>query len=519
MSSGARARVARSNRGYSIAPMEAGDDHMHRGQGNQEEDLQAPTNGLNINGTLVSSISGPVSFCYLKPNKTVYEKGNARYFPLIIMFGDTHRKMTGICEQCVCSVKYKSCCYALDDPSFLGLLDTLADNKHPVDFYTETFLAGTGIGFTGGTMETLTTGKMLSCYQKRLRDTKFYKDNCPTRNIRWHAGDVRQAFNMGKIFANLNNKFSTSMSNDIGVDMSYIKLSENYDIDTTIITKYMTRNYIESIFSASRRFLAFSNEDRYTICQNQECKSLNVNLGLFCVHCGKKYPDDIFSRIDAANNLFSMTPLKSVDGFYTFLNDNLFTPTGIDFTKFSDALFSLMTVENSLIAKQISKQNYPPFRDIKMWSNMFASSLDASPDELPIAWDIITPLNTSNLSKFRRYQISYYALENITLRFLDIYTISRIFKKPDDGIRSSLSFGFFGDLHAINISKQIRSMGYDIVYSKDRDPDSSKNYDNDEYAVKNKFRCITIEKDINLTEDLRVHNEAIDSEGDSKNVK
>jgi len=431
------------------------------------------------------------------------------------MFGDLHRKMTGICEQCVCSVK--SCCYALDDPSFLGLLDTLADNKHPVDFYTETFLAGTGIDFEGGTMGTLTTGKMLSCYQRRLRDTKFYKDNCPTQNIRWHAGDVRQAFNMGKIYANFNKNFSNSMSNDVGVDISYIKLSEKYkDIDTTISTKYMTRNYIESIFYISGKFLAFSNEDRYIVCQR--CQSLNVYLDRFCLRCREKYPDDIFSRIGVANKLFSVTPWKSVDGFYNFLNDNLFTPTGIDLTKFADALFSLLTVENSLIAKQISKQNYPPFRDVKMWSNMFTSSLELD-SELQTAWDIITPLDTSNLSKFRRYQISYLVLENISLRFLDIYTISRVFKKPDDGIRSSLSFGFFGDMHARNISKQIRSMGYDIVYSKDRDPDAIKNYDNDEYAVKNKFRCITIEKDINLTEDLRVHNEAIDSEGDSKNVK
>jgi len=423
------------------------------------------------------------------------------------MFGDLHRKMTGICEQCVCSVKYKSCCYALDDPSFLGLLDTLADNKHPVDFYTETFLGGTGKGFAGGTMGTLTTGKMLSCYQRRLRDTKFYKDNCPTRNIRWHAGDSRQANNKGISYSD-----NSMMSND-GVDMSYVKLSEKYkDIDTTISAKYRTRNYIESIFDVSKYFLAFSNEDRYLVCQ--KCKSLNVNLGRLCSQCGEKYPDDIFIHVVNSDNLFSLTPLKSVDGFYTFLNDNLFTPTGIDLTKFSYALFSLLTVKNSLIAKQISKQNYPPFRDVKMWSNMFASSLELD-SELPTAWDVISPLNTSNLSKFRRYQISYLVLLNISYRFLDIYTISRIFKKPKGGIRSSLSFGFFGDMHARNISKQIRSMGYDIVYSKDRDPDSLKNSDNDEYAVKNKFRCITIEKDINLTEDLRLHNEAIDS----KNVK
>jgi hypothetical protein len=454
----------------------------------------AGENGLNINGTVVSSISGPVSFYYLKPNKAIYERGDAKYFPLIVMFGDHHRKMTGICEKCVCPAEDKSCCYSLGDPSFLRLLDTLADNKHPVDFYAETFLGGTGCGFLGGTMETLTTGKMLSCYQRRLRETRFYKDNCPTRNIRWHAGDARLAFNQHNI--------DTSMSNE-GTDMPYLELSKKYkDIDTTISTKYQTRKYIEGILFISYRYLSFIN----TMVTCVKCKSVNLNLGIFC-ECGEMYPD-ISIRMHRVSTIFSVSPWKSVDGFYTFLENNLFTPRRIDFTKFADALFRLMTVKNSLIAKQISKQNYPPFRDPKMWSNMFASSLAFQPGP----WDQIFMIkNMSNLTIYKKYQVSYSALHNISLRFLDIYTISRIFKKPYGGIRSSLSFGFFGNNHTTNISTQIRRMGYDIVYSKDADPGALQNYDNDEYAVKNKYRCITIEKHINLTEDLRVHNAAIDS--------
>ena len=86
----------------------------------------------------INSLSGPVSFYYLRPKEEVYEDGNGKYFPLIVLFGDEHRSLKGTCDPCVCDTK--TCCYKLSDPEFLEKIDTLA-SFYPVDFYAETFLA------------------------------------------------------------------------------------------------------------------------------------------------------------------------------------------------------------------------------------------------------------------------------------------------------------------------------------------------------------------------------------------
>jgi hypothetical protein len=135
----------------------------------------------------VESLSGPVSFYYLRPKRNVYEEGHGQYFPLIVLFGDAHFSLEKTCDPCVCSHD-QTCCYSLSDPNFLRKLDTLAEH-HPIDFYTETMLSGTDDGFQGGMMQDLTTGKMISCYHHRLRGTVYNK--CPTTYIRWNAGETR----------------------------------------------------------------------------------------------------------------------------------------------------------------------------------------------------------------------------------------------------------------------------------------------------------------------------------------
>jgi hypothetical protein len=143
-----------------------------------------PKNGLMINNKLVSSISGPISMCYLKP-KMVKQTGID--FPLIILFGDQHFGVDKMCRNCTCV--NNNCCYKIHDENFLQNIDKLSSDKYPVDFYIEHFNKYTG-GFENGIMEKLLSGNMSICYERLLRNSPIYK-KCPTKSIRWHYGDAR----------------------------------------------------------------------------------------------------------------------------------------------------------------------------------------------------------------------------------------------------------------------------------------------------------------------------------------
>jgi hypothetical protein len=87
----------------------------------------------------------------------------------------------------------------------------------------------------------------------------------------------------------------------------------------------------------------------------------------------------------------------------------------------------------------------------------------------------------------------------ITAPLLDIYCISRIFKKPKGGVRSDLSICYFGDLHIKDIKDLLLLTGeYELVISKDS---KIKEGDNEYY------RCLNFsDVKIDLLKDLKNHN-------------
>jgi hypothetical protein len=379
----------------------------------------------------IKSLSGPVSFYYLRPKKEVYDDGNGKYFPLIVLFGDIHRSLEGKCDPCVCDSESETCCYKLSDPDFLEKIDTLA-SVYPIDFYTETFLGGTGKGFKGGIMEDLTTGQMLSCYR---RDYK----KCPTKNIRWQGGDARHAGDNDR-----NRK-------------KYI------EYQLTQIMKYL-KQYGESYPNPS-----------------------NFYLDLF-YQMLEESPKNVFT-IESLQALL-LTLVDSEDG-------------KINFENFSNAFFKLCTKENSLIYKQILKQNYPRFRDPKQWPDFFRRSMEFHTGQyfsIPKLKQIIQ--NLQNVPRIlhevhHRNDIFFIVnfLYDIVHALLDIYTIARIWKQPDGGPRSSLSFCYFGNLHVQNIVDLLVSTNaYELVLEMPMKTDPIS-------------RCQTFEFTLNLTEEVRSHND------------
>lgn len=405
-------------------------------------------NGLIISGKKITSISGPVSFYYLRPTKQVYDDGNKEYFPLVVLFGDYHRSDKNYCEPCNCGYEYKGnesneCCYRLDDNLFISKINRLA-SKYTVDFYTETSFGGTGIGFKGGLMKEFTTGKFLNCYNKKL------KDLCVVgKNIRWQAGDIRLGgYDLEKLI--------------------YKKGNEREHI-ITVSEKYMKNSYIE--FQVV--YLLF-------LLMNEEFEEFNKFILKTFFRDTIYFRDFLMSIFDKSENKFNID-------------------------KFSNLFFSILTEDNSAIYKQVKKQTFRNFNEIKEWEDIYRRSLKNVIYNIYKSHD-----NLENMKYYMYYMPEYiskkipvdknfkYFVElfslTISSSFLDIYVISRIFKQPENGKRSDISFCYFGDSHVINIVNLLLSTGaYELV--------ASKNVDN----KLDPSRCLNLNDIyVNLDEDLKV---------------
>jgi hypothetical protein len=164
-----------------------------------------------------------------------------------------------------------------------------------------------------------------------------------------------------------------------------------------------------------------------------------------------------------------------------------------------------ITKDNSLIYKQIEKQRYPPFRNIEQWTDLYRRTLFLS-DFASIKNEKLreTILKLSSALSDPHFQFNRDDYENLkwlytctSTHLLDIYTIARIWKQPEGGIRSSLSFGYFGDAHVTNIVQLLMSTNaYELVYENP--------------MTSNVSRCKTFDVTLNLSEEVRVHNQKID---------
>ena len=222
--------------------------------------------GLIIGDKIISSILGPTSFYFLKPNKEslVEYKNIGIKLPLMIFFGDVHQTE----EKTGCD----SNCYEIDDPKFLKILDSLSTKENPVDLYLEAefehyvlrdseywiALANKKASRRQGMLSYL-QDKYRSCFFKNYK-TKYQKYQCPAPNIRWHAIDVRRSsikFNKwsieNKIYESKNtlsrNRFNTLMFNDL-INKTDFFINEFFDLNnedwknTSLIYKQIRKGKI-----------------------------------------------------------------------------------------------------------------------------------------------------------------------------------------------------------------------------------------------------------------------------------
>ena len=383
----------------------------------------------------IKSVSGPVRVCILKPDiefKKRFEEEGGR-LPYIILFGDYHFGREGKCEKCDCNTS-GDCCYEIDDPEFLKLFDGLATKNFPIDFYTEELyeqrLSDPDIYNINESINRQDRKGYLSkflheyrtCYSKKDRRTKKYKEECPTRDLRWHYIDTRKVEygNSGEAFL-------------------YKGIKEFFSL-----------------------LFFYFNKDK----PEHEDASFNEGRKAFI-----KYTKEFTMVFDIIRN----GP--------EFLNKYL--------TKDS----------NFLVAKQVKKQVIPELKDIELWKKImfdtinqtFHDYIGTSPDYtvddyvagVEFYKNILALISDNKISKedflkerkelmknVEKYDLfgedlinlqHMYSLTTAT-SMMDIYTITRMLKKPENGVPGFCSMFYAGDLHVKNIINILtRYFGYSII--------------------------------------------------------
>ncbi len=392
----------------------------------------------------IKSISGPIRVCVLKPDyqlKKSFEDEGGR-LPYIILFGDYHFDRENNCEKCDCNTIWKigegwskgDCCYEIDDPEFLKLFDGLATKNFPIDFYTEqTYeprLSDPDIYKINEVINrqdrkgylTKFIHEYKTCYSKKDRRTKKYRLECPTRDLRWHYIDTR----------------SVEYGNS-GEALLYSGIKEFYSLLYFYFNKDKPENE-DSSFKEGRK--AFSKHtEKFTM---------------------------VFDIITNGPE---------------FLNKYL--------TKDS----------NFLVTKQVKKQVIPELRDIEFWKQImfdrihktFYDYIGISPEYtvqdyvtgMEFYKDVLALISDNTVSKddflnqrkeimkkvekydlFGEHLISIQHMYSLTTAtsMMDIYTITRMLKKPENGVPGFCSMFYAGDIHVENIIDILKKyFGYTVV--------------------------------------------------------
>jgi hypothetical protein len=397
--------------------------------------------GFKIGNKEINHISGPIRVCVLKPPQSLkkeFEKEGCRA-PYILLFGDEHFGKENECKKCSCDWADEDdneCCYKIDDPKFLKLFDSAITSNFPIDLYVEQAyeprLGDPNIYNINKEIKYIDTEGFISkfihdykiCYSKQHRSTLRYQKDCPTKDIRWHFIDIRN-IEYGKSGEHMLNS---------GTNTFY-----------TILYKYFNKDN------------KYTKEDVYNI--------------------AKKYINDEYYKEE-------LTMM-----YYIIINGPQFVKDYI--------------TENSnfIIAKQIRKQVIDKLKNFSFWHNIISERINFYfkhyfknsgfiVDDYLIVMrfykDVILLLFEANnktkeefeeerlnliqtIEKYDLFSKNILNLNNmLTMTVLacmvDIYTISRIFKRTTNGTPSFLSMIYSGDIHIENIKDiLINYLGYSII--------------------------------------------------------
>ena len=97
---------------------------------------------LTFGGINISQISGPVSFCVLKPSKKFLDFSQDQNIPIQILLGDKHYSFTDICNPLTEAYikQTNSVILSTFQQNWFNLIDSACTKTSPIDYYIETFI-------------------------------------------------------------------------------------------------------------------------------------------------------------------------------------------------------------------------------------------------------------------------------------------------------------------------------------------------------------------------------------------
>jgi len=457
--------------------------------------------GLIINKKTVKSISGPAYLTILKPKMDYFQKiysEEKTFAPVFMIFGDIHRSNEEMCTDCNCNIHDSGCCYKVYEDKFLKLLDKIPKlPKFNVDFSMENdideitgdlyYVKYLGEQYQEGKENAyvlrLLRERILGCYSKKLKinQPKEYKKYCPTQNIRWHSVDTRFTEYIGKstweyflgselpkllhFFTPRTDKNKDTWSNELKENLD----SMLYKADGTAdITKL---NYLRDsldLFTDNdnyyKKFIA--NKENSLICK-QISKMKNVSIQNQWYDWIKKY----FSyKKNSTGVKVDKIIIESWNNFINFL---------ISYSEISGPDKESRTQAQIKYINSIYEKNVDFFTDEKLNEFNFM------------------PFYTEDKKGITYYDINSLISMNTTL--LDLYYLTRMFKKPTNDYNPLLSIGYFGMKHSQDINYFLLNITglYEDVYTESNIVDDKQ------------FRCLQIKEHINLDEILKTYKQAI----------
>ncbi len=450
---------------------------------------------LTIGGVKISSISGPVSFQLLEPNIDIFNefKKYDMHLPIVMLFGDIHSSYKKQCKKCNCSKG----CFSIYSKEFLSLLDSLANDDHPIDFNTESYFVNSYKDLlknpslqlqphfadeyeesfnkynklqssTKGIPLDLLTDSIVPCYlleSKKinlLNSETLYEKFCPTKNIRWQHVDTRFSnkfnfeYKLNKIgelisffFDNIDNITLNTFKKKIKETCNYFDNNSFEMIEyLSIVEKMMLFNapsYLEKVFDNPTKYNSLVYKQISKIIKQINLKGGNI-----------KYSNLSFWK--SICDVYHQKILQDT------INEDMiwFKENGIEYE------YSKNVKNTQLIFKLI--------KDI-IYNNAFENSFE-------------------KLKLIRSY---IYNWDGLITGILDLYYVFRAFKKPKNANNAFLSIGYFGNYHSKNIAVLLSDIMnfYKIVAQDDSQNPTSKTPTSKNPSSKNpsskNLRCLTFE--------------------------
>lgn len=507
------------------------------------------------NGIQAHTLSGPMSYAYLKPTEEAYEryKQQGLDLPLVLLFGDVHFSQQGTCPT-PCTPPD---CLSIATKEFLQGVDALSTNT-PIDFYTESSESyqteshrGQGVLF-----ESFLDKLSLYCHHASKRSDPDYAVKCSARNIRWHYGDLRYMFHYKESIPTMMFTYLRYLKRNIVGTMNLHQLKK-------WITTFSADNGFPS-YTAFLRSMCPYEDPKKSLAWYEAVLAYSSSYATAVWEIASLFPDNsvlspklythltkAMRRLDLMKPTDTLPPAEILPLFsdappshQRILSQYVaqLTPTSSDQATVAQCILAAyryveraatwitdMLKEDtpgvpSGLMKQMKKVSVAELRDPMHWRQLYVESIlfsfrgfsrviqhllderiNANDNVQPVRqirqmihWqdDVIDRRMCLELSPFL-IQLSKGGVESalVQLNFplLDMYTLLRMWKKPTEGVSSTLALGFFGNAHTQNLIRLLQVHGYRMVMQKENDYSDPT------------LRCLSFDQNLWLDKEVTEH--------------